>query len=271
MNTTIAKNSAPVGFFDSGVGGVTVYSKFREVLPSENCLYFGDTVHNPYGEKTVEELIGYARSILDFFESKSVKAVVIACNTSSAVAYDVVKNDYDFKIYPIIQSCAKVVSQLPVKRLGVFATRATIKSGAYEKEIKRYNLNIEIFPQSCPGWVSIVENKAQNDIESIKLIESDMKQMLLNNPEKILLGCTHYPYLIDVLSQFAPRDLFIDPAVYFVDYIHQDLQSLELLNLSDTIGTEEFFVSSDPMHFQKSAGMFYELNATPQLCIQELV
>jgi len=265
LNSTIVKNSAPVGFFDSGVGGVTVYSKFREKLPFENCMYYGDTIHNPYGEKTKDELIGYARHILDFFASKSVKAVVIACNTSSAVAYDIVKNDYDFKIYPIIQSCAKVVSQLPVSSLGVLATRATINSGAYEREIKKYNPDIKIYSQSCPEWVNIVESKAQDAPDNIKIIESDINIMLKNNPEKILLGCTHYPYLIDVLSTFAPCDMFIDPAVYFVDYVYDDLKNSELLNNSSIKGSEEFFVSSNPEQFQKSAGMFYELKQNPKL------
>ena len=127
----------PIGFFDSGVGGLTVYSKFRKKLPSENCLYYGDTVHLPYGNKSKDELISYARFILDFFKNKNVKAVVIACNTSSSAAYNVIKDEYDFKIYPIIQCCAQIISALPIQKLGIFATCATINSGVYEKEIKK--------------------------------------------------------------------------------------------------------------------------------------
>ena len=97
-------NSYPIGFFDSGVGGLSVYARFREVLPQENTIYFGDLKNLPYGNKTKEELIGFARNILNFFRSKKVKAVVIACNTSSALAYETIKNEYDFKIYPIIQA-----------------------------------------------------------------------------------------------------------------------------------------------------------------------
>ena len=95
---------SPIGFFDSGVGGLSVYARFREILPNENTIYFGDTKNLPYGNKSKEELVSFARNILDFFESKRVKAVVIACNTSSALAYDSIKDDYEFKIYPIIHS-----------------------------------------------------------------------------------------------------------------------------------------------------------------------
>ena len=111
--------NSPVGFFDSGVGGLSVYSKFKKVLPYENTIYFGDLKNLPYGNKTQEQLVSYARRILDFFKSQKVKAVVIACNTSSALAYDFIKDEYDFDIYPIIQSCAKVISSMDLKKVGV--------------------------------------------------------------------------------------------------------------------------------------------------------
>ena len=131
----ILQNS-PIGFFDSGVGGLSVYSRFRSLLPNENTIYFGDLKNLPYGNKTQKELIGFAKDILDFFATKKVKAVVIACNTSSALAYESIKNDYDFKIYPIIQSCAKIISNYKVERIGVFATVGTVNSKAYSREIK---------------------------------------------------------------------------------------------------------------------------------------
>lgn len=263
MNTTTAKNN-PIGFFDSGVGGLTVYSKFRELLPNEDCLYYGDTIHNPYGEKTKEELIGYARHILDFFKNRSVKAVVIACNTSSAIAYDVVKNDYDFKIYPIIQSCAKVISKLDISKIGIFATNATIKSGAYEREIKKYNPQMEVFSQSCPQWVKFVEDKTKDLPENIEIIKKDLENMLKNNPEKIILGCTHYPYLTDILSNFAPKEIFIDPAEYFVNFVYEDLKNNDLISTSLSKACEEFFVSSNPEQFKNASEMFYKLDKMPK-------
>ena len=265
MNTSTTINNNPVGFFDSGVGGLTVYSKFRNKLPNENCLYFGDTKHLPYGDKTKEELISYARFILDFFQEQNVKAVIIACNTSSSAAYDSIKDSYGFKIYPIIQSCAKILSELPIKRLGIFATPATIKSGVYESEIKKYNPDMLIYPQSCHNWVDIVESNGQNLPKNIKTVKADLDMMLENRPDKIVLGCTHYPYLLDVLGKFTPKDRFIDPAEYFVDYIVNDLKSKNLLNNNTQNGYEKMYVSANPNQFKIASKMFYNVKELPEL------
>lgn len=250
------KNS-PIGFFDSGVGGLSVYARFRAALPAENTIYFGDLKNLPYGNKSKEELIRFARGILDFFESKKVKAVVIACNTSSAIAYESVKNDYTFKIYPIIQSCSKVIASMGYNRIGVFATEGTVKSGAYQQEINKYNKEIKVSEIACPNWVNIVEGvHTANSIEDVKLHVLEMRQF---NPEKIILGCTHYPYLINILKMFAPEEIFIDPARIFVDYIKNDLE----LNPAAGKGYEEFYVSAQPKAFVKNARLFYEVKQLP--------
>ena len=251
-------NSLPVGFFDSGVGGLSVYARFRECLPFENTIYFGDLKNLPYGNKSKEELIAFARRILDFFKSKNVKAVVIACNTSSALAYDAIKEDYDFKIFPIIQSCAKVISTLPIKKVGVFATVGTVNSGAYKKEITKYNPQIDVLEIACPNWVSIIEgiyNDAEDDIKK------HLDEMQEFSPDKIILGCTHYPYLMGRLSKYISRDLFIDPAQIFVDYIEQNIEK----NNAKTQGSEEFYVSANPEAFVKNAQLFYSINNHPKV------
>lgn len=252
------KKDSPIGFFDSGVGGLSVFARFRESLPNENTIYFGDLKNLPYGNKSQKDLIGFARNILDFFQTKNVKAVVIACNTSSALAYETIKNDYNFKIYPIIQSCAKIISSLGYRRVGIFATQGTVNSGAYKREITKYNPAIEVKEIACPNWVSIVEGFLNNGAEDIK---QHVDEMMIFNPDKIILGCTHYPYLMNTLKEFAPQNLFIDPAKIFVEYIKNDLT----LNDSAQIGKEEFFVSANPDDFIKNAKLFYEVRKTPQL------
>lgn len=252
------QNNSPVGFFDSGVGGLSVYARFRKNLPCENTIYYGDLKNLPYGNKSQEELIGFAREILDFFKSKGVKAVVIACNTSSALAYDYVKDDYDFKIYPIIQSCAKVISSFNVSKIGVFATIGTVHSGAYKREILKYNSNIAIKEIACPNWVSIVEGHFEGGEKDIK---THLDEMMEFNPDKIILGCTHYPYLLDKLTKYAPKDLFVDPAEIFVEYIKNDL----IKNKSTSTGTEEFYVSANPESFVKHSKLFYDVKQLPLL------
>lgn len=259
----MAAKDSPIGFFDSGVGGLSVYSKFKNILPNENTLYFGDLAHLPYGNKSKEELIGYARNILDFFKSKDVKAVVIACNTSSAQAYDVIKNEYDFKIYPITQSCTKVIASDNVNKIGVFATESTVSAGVYTKEITKHNPKIEVKEIACPNWVSVVENGAYENSDAINDIKKHMGEMAKFKPDEIILGCTHYPYLLPILHRIAPDYKFIDPAEIFVNFIKSDLK--ELLNPSTNTGFEQIFVSANPESFVKHSQIFYEVNTLPTL------
>lgn len=257
-------NNKPIAFFDSGVGGLTVFSKVKELLPNEDYIYFGDTKNVPYGQKTKKELLGFTRKIFDFFKEKDVKAVVMACNTTSATVYEDLKNDYNFKIYPIIQSCAKVISKLPVKRIGVLATEATINSHVYSKELKKYNSDLEIFEMACPPWVGIVEDQRQGESKSVACVNLYLGRILENQPDKIVLGCTHYPYLMNVLAKFVPADTFIDPAKYFAEFIKNDLAINGLLN-EEGKGSEKFYVSANPENFKEAAKMFYSLKEIPIL------
>lgn len=254
-----------IGFCDSGVGGLSVFSKCRKLMPNEDFIYFGDLKNVPYGNKSQEELLGYLTEILDFFVTKKVKAVVLACNTTSAVVYDLVKDKYPFVIYPIIQSSAKIIAGMGVKKLGVFATQATINSGAYERELKKYCSDIEIFTKACPGWVEIVENKTQNSSESVSLVEKYLKEILVNHPEKLVLGCTHYPFLKDVLVKFVEAGMLIDPADYFAEFIRNDLLEKKLANTRKELGEDMFYVSANPEQFRVSGELFYEINQTPVL------
>ncbi len=262
---SILKNNSPIGFFDSGVGGLTVLKRLKELLPNENIIFYGDSAHVPYGEKTEEELLSYAKNILAFFAGKDCKAVVMACNTTSSLIYNDIKGLYDFKLYPVVQSVAQVIAQLPIKRLGVFATKATIESNAYPNEIHKYREDMQIFGQYCPNWVKIVEANTVENPESVLDIKDNLNKMLENNPEKIILGCTHYPYLLGILSKYAPEDMFIDPSISFAKFIKDDLTECNLLNKGNDLPTEEFYVSASPSLFKEAAARFYKLKKNPVL------
>ncbi len=255
-------SSSPIGFFDSGVGGLSVYAKFRKKLPFENTIYFGDLKNLPYGDKSQVELIGFARNILNFFETKNVKAVIIACNTSSALAYETIKNEYNFEIYPIIQCCAEVISSLNHSKIGVFATQGTVNSGAYKKELQKFNSKIEVKEIACPNWVSIVENVYSKEINTTQDIKQHLEEMLEFAPNKIILGCTHYPYLLKELTKYAPEELFIDPAEIFVEYIKTHIK---LNNSTNNVGKEDFYVSANPEFFVKNAQLFYNIKTLPEV------
>ncbi len=253
----------PIGFFDSGIGGLTVLDKVEKLLPQEDFIYFGDTKNMPYGEKTEAQLLDFADRIFKFFETKKVKAVVMACNTTSAVTYEKLKDNYSFKIYPIIQSVASILGEMDIKRFGIFATPATINSHVYKKEIEKYNPQVEIVERACPQWVKIVENCKEKDEQSEKIISNQLAEMLYNSPEKIILGCTHYPYLMDVLAKFTDKERFIDPAVYFAEFIKNDLAKSNMLR-EDFSGKREFYVTSNPKKFKSSAEIFYKLEKLPK-------
>ncbi len=261
---TTSKNNLPIGFFDSGVGGLTVLKEVKRLMPNENFIYFGDTLHVPYGDKTKEQLLSYSKNILNFFEPKECKAVVMACNTTSSTIYEDIKNKYNFKLYPVVQSVAKILAGLNIDRLGIFATKATINSGAYGKEISKYNNKMQVFGQYCPQWVKIVENNLSDTPECIEIIKTDLEKMLKNNPQKIVLGCTHYPYLLPILTQFASKDLFIDPAKDLAQFVKDDLTTSGLTK--DAAGHfEEFYVSAEPNKFKNSAKIFYEIKNSVEI------
>ena len=264
---SILNNDRPIGFFDSGVGGLTVLKHVKTLLPNENCIYYGDTLHVPYGDKTKEQLLEYSEPILHFFEEKKCKAVVMACNTTSSVIYDEIAEKYNFKLYPIVQSVAKVLANLDINKLGVFATKATINSHAYEHEIAKHNSNITVFGQYCPQWVNIVENNLFDDENSTNIIKADLEKMLKNNPDRIVLGCTHYPFLLEILSRYAPKNIFIDPADIFVQSIKDDLNSVGLLRKDAKNTYEDFYTSAAPEKFKQAAKMFYELKDEPNLLV----
>ncbi len=255
-------NRNPIAFFDSGVGGLTVFSKVKALLPNENYLYFGDTKNMPYGEKSEKELLEFADKIFKFFEREGAKAVVMACNTTSAVTYEKLKNNYNFKIYPIIQSVCPYLANLNgVKKLAVIATSATVNSHIYSKEIKKYNPQTEVFEIDAPKWVKIVEEHRINESSN------EVKEILDKLPEvdRIVLACTHYPYLLMVLKEFMPADKFIDPSLDFARIIKSDLEKNGLLN--DKFEYEKFYVSSSPENFVKSSQVFYELTELPKVII----
>jgi glutamate racemase len=249
----------PIAFFDSGVGGLTVFEKIKKILPNENYIYFGDLKNNPYGEKSKNELIKISSEIFTFLDKKHVKAVVMACNTTSANVYDELKDKYKFKIYPIIQSCAEIISKLPVKKIGVLATEATINTSVYKKELLKHNPDLEVFEISCPPWVQIVEKGVRFEEKSIICVKQYLDKMLSLEPEKIVLGCTHYPYLLDILEKFAPREMFIDPSEYFAEFIKDDLKAQNMLN-NEQSSFEEFLVSANPEEFKKAASGFYPIS-----------
>ena len=186
----------------------------------------------------------------------------MACNTTSAVTYEKLKDKYNFKIYPIIQSVCSYLAELNC-RLGIIATPATINSHAYSRQIAKYNDKMPIFEVAAPNWVRIVEEHRINQPQSILQVQEILEEIEKNNPDKIVLACTHYPYLMEILKKFVPEEKFIDPSVNFAKIIKDDLEKNNMLN--NKFEYEKFYVSSDPQNFKEAAKLFYELGGLPNL------
>jgi len=247
----------PIGVFDSGVGGLTVLKKLAAEMPEENYIYFGDTARVPYGEKPKEQLIGFGREILDWYKQNDVKMVLMACNTSSSVVLDVVQKEYDFPILGLIKPTVEYIASLNVTKIGLIATSATVKSEAYRKAINTLDSNKEVYQIPCPGLVEMVESDKVNTIEAKKLLSSYISPLMGKNVEKIILGCTHYPYFSDEIFDLTQKsDLLIDPSIYIVKAAKNKLEEMNLLNKSGC-GSRKYYVSSNPDIFVNVGSKFF--------------
>lgn len=250
-----------IGVLDSGVGGLSVLSELHKRMPDENYIYFGDTKNVPYGTKKPEEIYKYTKDILNFFITKNVKNVVFACNTTSAVAYEQLKKDFDTKlrIFPLIQTVAYSLQEnlQESDTIAILATKATINSRKYEQEIRKYNKNVNIIGIDCTGFVEIVENRLYEDKASIALIKSKLEKA--KNAKRIVLGCTHYPYLIDIFKNILDTQYY-NPAIYLSEIVKE-----EIYHPKNEKGVIEYYVSKNPPEFKKSAQLFFEIEGDVNL------
>lgn len=245
-----------IGLLDSGVGGLSVLSELYKIMPNKNYIFFGDTKNVPYGTKSSSEIFNLTKNILEYFIKRNVKNVVFACNTTSAVAYDELKNYFQDKIniFPLIQSVAQsaIEGLKNNDTIAILATKATINSKKYEIEIKKHNPNINVVGIDCTGFVEIVENRLYQDPASIELIKSKLEIARKNGAKRIVMGCTHYPYLEFIFKSILDVEYF-NPAKSLANIVKKELGQIEgKSNL-------EFCVSKNPDEFILSAKTFFDV------------
>ena len=196
-------NELPIGIFDSGVGGLTVAKEIITNLPSEKLIYFGDTARVPYGNKSPETIIRYSRQIASFLVSQKVKAIVIACNTASAMALPAVQEAVDVPVIGVVRpGTDAAIKATKNHRIGVIGTEGTVKSGLYATYIKEKDPAAEVFGMPCPLFVSLVEEGMIDDPVTIMMIHRYLDDMVRSNDiDTLILGCTHYPLLQEVIRR----------------------------------------------------------------------
>ena len=187
---------APIGVFDSGVGGLTVAREIMRNLPSEKIVYFGDTARVPYGSKSKDTVIRYSRQIIHFLEEQQVKAIVIACNTASAFALDAVKDELDIPVLGVIEAGAKVAAkETRNKRVGVIGTLGTVGSGIHEAYLKQLDPEITVIGKACPLFVPLVEEGWLHDPVTTEIVSRYLQELKDKEIDTLILGCTHYPLI----------------------------------------------------------------------------
>lgn len=267
--------NAPIGVFDSGIGGLTVAREIMRQMPDENIVYFGDTARVPYGSKSRATVIRFSRQIVNFLRTKNVKAIVIACNTASAQALDIIEAEQDIPVLGVIKAGAITAAQATKNgRIGVIATRGTIGSGVYEKVLKDLNPDFRIFGKACPLFVPLVEEGLTHDFITEEVARRYVKDLQYKDIDTLILGCTHYPLLRTLLSKvMGPEVTLVNPAYETAIELKTLLSAGHLTREAGQSRPAEyrFYVSDLADQFQEFANSIlpYDIKETEQIDIEE--
>ncbi len=234
-----------IGVFDSGVGGLTVVREIIKKLPDYKIIYFGDTARTPYGTKSKETIIKYAREDAKFLLDHGAKIIVIACNTASAVAAEVLQEELNVPVFEVIIPAVSAAVSATRGKIGVIGTRATIRSGVYEEMIKKENKNIEVESQACPLLVPLVEEAWLNQPETKKIVRKYLQPLKNKQIDTLILGCTHYPVLKNIIKTRIGRKVkLVDSAEEVVGNLEKFLaKNSEVEKSLEKDGEHKFFVS----------------------------
>ena len=266
---------APIGVFDSGVGGLTVAREIMRNLPSEKIVYFGDTARVPYGGKSRENIIRYSRQIIHFLMEQQVKAIVIACNTASAFALEAVRDEFDVPILGVIEPGARVAAaETKNKRVGVIGTVGTVDSGIHASYLKKLDPEITVIGKACPLFVPLVEEGWLHDPVTAEVTARYLQEFKDKDVDTLILGCTHYPLIRSVIREFMGEEVrLVNPAYETALELRSLLEKKELLNTGGK--TEEFpyrfYVSDLAEKFRAFAGSIlpYDVEMTKKIDIEK--
>ncbi len=257
------KENQPIGIFDSGMGGLTTAKEVKKLLPYESLIYFGDSKHLPYGDKSKEVIIEYSEQITRFLLKKNCKAIVIACNTATSNALNEVKalaKEKNVPVYDVISPVAEKVAFTFNQQVGVIATKSTIASHIYRKSIRKLNKHIEVHELATPLLVPVIEEGFNNHSISDIVLKTYLNHKKLQHIDSLILGCTHYPLILNEVKNFYQNKIqVIDSPLIVANYIKQDLDKKRLLS-SNSKPVYEFYVSDLTPTFAKLAKKFFGTN-----------
>lgn len=232
FNKTLLRKDAPIGVFDSGVGGLTVVREIMRQIPNEKIIYFGDTARVPYGSKSQDTVTRYSEQIVRFLRTFDVKTIVVACNTASAYALDALEKELDIPIIGVVKPGAKVASEVTKNgKIGVIATEATIGSQIYTQYIQELNRNVTIYGKACPLFVPLVEEGLLQDPVTDEIARRYLTELIDIDIDTLILGCTHYPLIRSTLGRIVGDQVtLVNPAYETALELKATLEKYNMLN-----------------------------------------
>jgi len=256
-------DNRPIGFFDSGLGGLTCISQLMKTLPEERIIYFGDTARTPYGSKAPSTITAFSTQIADFLVQRDVKMIVIACNTVSATCLDELTARYpNIPVVGIIKPAAETIAQTctPENNIAIIGTKVTIKSQAYEKLIRELAPQLSIHSVSCPTFVPLIEEGIiENQIMDLSIRHYLDQFISYHNIDTLVLGCTHYPLIRNNIEKLYPGISIINPSKEIVKSIQKELTERDLLAEGSTFDNT-FYASDLSENFINMINRIFELS-----------
>ena len=256
--TTKLSPESPIGVFDSGLGGLTVLKSLENILPKETFIYFGDTAHVPYGSKSPDTVNRYSSNIVEFFLTHNTKAVVIACNTASAVAYTKLLRCYDIPLFDVVMPSVTYSNHISKSgKIGVIGTQGTIFSKAYTRSFANIQSNCTVFEIPCPLFVPLIEEGWADTTVSVEIARTYLQAFKETEIDTLILGCIHYPIMAKTIQGAVENHVQL---VYSGDTVGNDLlsylQKINCENSSTSFSETKFFVTDFPQKFDELGSLF---------------
>ena len=258
MITKQGPNSSPIGVFDSGLGGLTVLKSLEKILPNESFIYLGDTAHVPYGNKSGKMVTLFSKQIMDFFLKYETKAVVIACNTASAVAFQYLKKIYDIPLFDVVSPSVEYSIKITkTQKIGVVGTYSTIQSGAYKRMFKNLGDTCTIQEISCPLFVPIIEEGWADSVIARDIAKIYLNDFTNSDIDTLILGCTHYPIMANTIQALLSNQIQLVYSGETVGHkLAEYLMKKNCENSLDVSRSVQFFVTDYPQKFNELGSRF---------------
>ena len=274
-NKLIMDKNAPIGVFDSGVGGLTVAREIMRQIPNERIVYFGDTARVPYGSKSKDNIIKFSRQIIRLLQTENVKAIVIACNTASALALDEMQQEFDLPILGVVKPGAKVAVETTAnKRIGLIGTEANIRSGVYTRYIESLDDEAKVFEKACPLFVPLVEEGWLHDDITLQVASRYLEELKEKDIDTLIMGCTHYPLIRSTIRKvMGDKVNLVNPAYETAIELKNLLERDNLANKCDVDSPSSmyrFYVSDAEEKFKLFANSIlpFDITMTKQINIE---